>query len=156
MSKIAIIRIRGHIGMKGAIKDTLKMLRLYKANTCIIIDNTQPNVGMVEKVKEQVTWGEITPETFKLLLTKRGKTVGKKPLTEEYLKNSIKITTDDFIKEFFESKKALRDIPGFKPFFKLTPPKGGYERKGVKQPFSLGGAIGYRKDKINDLIRRML
>ena len=34
--------------------------------------------------------------------------------------------------------------------------KGGFERKGTKMPFHLGGALGNRKEKINDLIRRML
>ncbi|MBW3004725.1 uL30 family ribosomal protein [Candidatus Woesearchaeota archaeon] len=41
-------------------------------------------------------------------------------------------------------------------YFALHPPKGGFERKGTKMPFKLGGAYGYRKEKINDLIKRML
>jgi len=41
-------------------------------------------------------------------------------------------------------------------FFALHPPKGGFEKKGTKMPFKLGGAYGYRKEKINDLIKRML
>ena len=40
--------------------------------------------------------------------------------------------------------------------FRLNPPQKGYGRKGVKMPFSSGGALGYRGDKINDLIRRMV
>jgi len=40
--------------------------------------------------------------------------------------------------------------------FALNPPKGGFKRKGTKMPFRLGGAYGYRKEKINDLIKRML
>lgn len=40
--------------------------------------------------------------------------------------------------------------------FALHPPQGGFERKGIKMPFKLGGVYGYRKDKINDLIKRML
>lgn len=37
----------------------------------------------------------------------------------------------------------------------LCPPRGGYGRKGVKLPFSSSGAYGDRKEKINDLIKRM-
>lgn len=40
--------------------------------------------------------------------------------------------------------------------FRLHPPRGGYERKGIKVPFSLGGALGYRGAAINNLITRML
>ncbi|MEM2121572.1 MAG: uL30 family ribosomal protein [Candidatus Woesearchaeota archaeon] len=40
--------------------------------------------------------------------------------------------------------------------FRLNPPRKGFERKGIKKPFNLGGAYGYRAEKINDLIRRMI
>lgn len=40
--------------------------------------------------------------------------------------------------------------------FRLNPPRKGYGRKGVKMPFSLGGATGDRKEKINDLLSRMV
>jgi len=41
-------------------------------------------------------------------------------------------------------------------FFSLHPPRGGFERKGIKTPFSNGGALGNRGPKINDLIKKML
>ncbi|MBI4148381.1 uL30 family ribosomal protein [Candidatus Woesearchaeota archaeon] len=37
----------------------------------------------------------------------------------------------------------------------LHPPRKGYGRKGVKIPFAKSGAYGNRKEKINDLIKRM-
>ncbi len=41
-------------------------------------------------------------------------------------------------------------------FFALQPPRKGYGRKGVKMPFSKGGALGNRGEKINDLLLRMI
>ncbi|RLE46925.1 50S ribosomal protein L30 [Candidatus Woesearchaeota archaeon] len=40
--------------------------------------------------------------------------------------------------------------------FHLNPPRKGFGRKGTKMLFKLGGALGDRGDKINDLIKRML
>lgn len=40
--------------------------------------------------------------------------------------------------------------------YRLNPPRGGYERKGIKQPFTVGGVLGYRGDAINALIQKML
>jgi large subunit ribosomal protein L30 len=154
--RIAVVRIRGSIGVRRNVEDTMKMLRLYKKNNCVIISNTEVYVGMLIKVKDYVTWGEIDEETFKLLLEKRGRLAGKQPLTKEYVKEKTKLDFDHFVKEFFNSKKELNDVPGLKLFFKLHPPEGGFERKGIKAPFSLGGVLGYRKDKINALIRRMM
>ncbi|MDP4012779.1 MAG: 50S ribosomal protein L30 [Candidatus Nanoarchaeia archaeon] len=153
--KIAIIRIKGDSGLKKPLRDTFKLLRLYKKNNCVVVSNTKVFAGMITKVKDSITWGEIDEPTFKILLEKRGKLPQNQKLTEQYLKDKVKISFDEFVKEFFASQKQLKDIPGLKLFFKLNPPRGGFERQGVKIAYSLGGALGYRKDKINDLIKRM-
>jgi len=40
--------------------------------------------------------------------------------------------------------------------FTLQPPRGGFERKGIKTPYASKGALGYRGDKINELIKKMI
>lgn len=62
-----------------------------------------------------------------------------------------------------ETVKALEDARGktakkndFKSVYFLAPPKKGFERGGIKKPFTVGGALGPRAEKINDLIVRML
>jgi large subunit ribosomal protein L30 len=73
-------------------------------------------IGMLIKVKDYVTWGEINPETAEML------------------------------KKRDEGKK----------FYRLNSPKKGFGRKGIKIPFGIGGALGHRGEKINDLIQRMI
>lgn len=154
--KIAVIRIRGSIGVKREARDTFKLLRLYNKNYCVIIENNPYYVGMLNKIKDYATWGELDPATLKVLLEKRGRLAAKKPLTPDYLKQKTKLDFDSFTKNFFEFKISLKDIPGLKLFFRLSPPRKGFERKGIKVPFSLGGVLGYRKEKINDLLQRMI
>jgi|SRR3989344_2199148 len=153
MIKLAVIRIRGNIGLSQDKRDTLTLLKLYNKNYCTIVDNNSSYVGMLTKVKDYVTWGELNQETFCNLLKERGRFAANKKFTEDSLK---KQTIIDFGKEFFENKKSLKDIPGLKQFFRLKPPVHGFERGGVKKPFSLGGVLGYRKDKINNLLMRMI
>ena len=117
VQNVAVIRIRGIIGTKIAVEDTLTMLRLYRKNYCVVIPATKSNIGMVKKVKDYVTWGEISNDVYEEL-----------------------------------KKKRASD----KKFFRLHPPIGGFERKGIKKTFVVGGALGYRKDKINILIKKML
>ena len=154
--RIAVIRIRGVIGVNAKVADTLKKFRLFKKNGCVVVDNRKSYTGMLRKVKDYATWGEINDSTFKKLLLARGRLPGNKQLSEPYLKDKIKTDADTFVKEFFEFKRELKDIPGLKAFFRLGMPKKGFEIKGIKVPFSMGGALGYRKDKINDLIERMI
>lgn len=156
MNKIAIIRIRGDLNVRKDNKDTLNMLRLFNKNYCVVVDNNKNYIGMIKKVKDYITWGEIDKETFELLIKTRARLAGNKKLTEEYLKEKLKFSLTDFVNDFFSGKKLLRDVPGLKQFFRLRPPTRGFERGGIKKPFSLGGALGYRKESINDLIKRMI
>jgi large subunit ribosomal protein L30 len=156
LKRIAVIRIKGQPGLKHDIKATFNKLRLYKKNNCVIISNTPSQVGMLEKIKNVATWGEIDEKTCNDLFEKRGKLPGNKRLTNEYAKDKAKTDIQGFTKEFISFKKEIKDIPGMKPFFKLNPPKKGFERKGIKVPFAQGGVLGYRKDKINNLLMRMI
>ena len=124
--KLAAILIRSPNKSDSEKKATLQMLKLYRKNTCGIYDNTPSMKGMIKKIENHIAWGEIDDSTLKELQSKRGE----------------------------KQKKDGKEV--LKPFFRLSPPKGGFERKGTKTPFALGGALGYRGSKINDLIRRML
>ncbi|MBW2966127.1 uL30 family ribosomal protein [Candidatus Woesearchaeota archaeon] len=125
--KIAVIRIRGMIRIRKEVADTLNMLNLLRKNSCVIFNSSPSILGMLNKVKDYITWGEINDETLKLLREKR-----------------LEKTKD---KEGKEAEKR---------FFRLHPPRGGFERKGIKFSFKAGGVLGYRGDKINNLIQKMI
>ncbi len=64
---------------------------------------------------------------------------------------------DSETQKLLEEKRGLKDAEGkLKNHFHLHPPKGGFERKGVKHSFTQGGVVGNRGVKINDLIKKML
>nr|MBA4404927.1 50S ribosomal protein L30 [Nanoarchaeum sp.] len=153
---IAIIRIAGQQGLNHKLITTFKLLNLYKKNSCVVVPNTEVFIGMINTIKDKATWGEIDEKTLALLIQKRGRIAGNKPLTNEYIKEKTKLDFDKFVNEIYNNKLKIKDVPGMKPFFRLLPPVKGFERKGTKKPFSLGGALGYRKEKINALVQRML
>lgn len=156
MTKIAIVRISGEHGLTKEIKTTFKLLNLHKKYTCVIVPNSPEVIGMLKRIKDYTTWGELNKETISMILEKRGRIHGNQPLTKEYVKEKTKLEFDQLIEEINSDKKKIKDVPGLKSFFRLTPPRGGFERKGTKKPFSIGGVLGYRKEKINDLVKRML
>ena len=154
--RIVVIRIRGVIGRSKSIKQTVDLLRLNRTNHCVIIDNRPTYQGMLQKAKDVVTWGELTHDSTRNLLLKRGRLNGNKQITEEYIKNNTNFSSiDDFINKFLSFEANLSDIEELKPVFRLHPPLKGHRRKGVKYPHTLGGALGYRGGEINDLIKQM-
>ncbi len=114
-NKIAIIRIKGMMSVRRDFAETLDRLRLRRKYACVVVEPTPENLGMIQKVRDFVAYGEISKEMFEELKKKR--------------KTNIE------------------------NFFRLHPP-----RKGIKSKlsFNQGGVLGDHKEKINELIARML
>ena len=148
MKTIAIVRVRGRVNVTKKIEDTMKMLHLNSVNNFVIIPENKHYLGMLQKIKDYVTYGYITEDTFKEVLMKRGKIEGDKSVTEDYLKEK-KTSVNDL----FTGKVKAKDI-GIKQPFRLPPPKKGYE--GIKKPFTMKGALGNRKEEMDKLVQRMI
>jgi len=151
----AVIRVRGTVNIKPDIKKTMQLLRLTRANHCVLLEENEVYKGMLQIVKDYTTWGEINKETLTKMLSVRGKLIGDKPLTEEYLKKAAPYHSFEKLSEaILENKVQYKDIPEVKPLFRLNPPKKGHRT--VKRSFVNKGSLGYRKENINTLIERML
>jgi large subunit ribosomal protein L30 len=131
----------------------MKLMRLNRVNHCVIVPENETYDGMLKIIKDYVTWGEVDVETTELMLESSGKTSGNTIFTKKELKDSSFKTMKALAKNLSEGKVVMRDVPKLKPIFRLHPPRKGYE--GIKRSFKEGGALGYRGEKINKLIRRM-
>lgn len=157
----AIIRIRGRVDVPPDIDYTLKLLRLHKKFHMVLYPVDQPGLkGMLQKAKDWITWGEIDYDTLVELLRRRGRTMGNKPLTDEFVnkylsKYGIYGGIPGLAKALLDGKIKLHKLEIIKPVFRLHPPRGGFKRS-TKRPFNDGGELGYRGKSINELIKRML
>lgn len=149
MSKLAIVLVRGTVNMHPDVKKTLELFYLKKKFACVVVPDNKVNRGMIAKIKDYVTYGEIDENTYEAVLKSRGRTIDNKFLDEKKVK--------EVIEKFFNKDIKVREIRDLdvKPFFNLHPPIKGFERGGIKKPFVNGGALGYRADSINDLLSRM-
>lgn len=139
---ICAIRISGATGLEKRVKETLNRLRLRRKYSCIVIRETKGQLGMIKKMKDFVAFGEINKETFEKLIEIRGKPIDKKK----------KIDAKKIIEELYKGKRY--EELNLKPFFRLHPPRKGIDSK---KHFGVGkGVLGNNKDKINELIERML
>ncbi len=151
MKYYAIIRVRGRTGIKPDIKRTMHLLNLTRVNHCVVMGESAQLKGMLNKCKDYVTWGEVNKDVFAKVVQKRGRLAGNKRISKKFLKDKGFKNYNELAEAILSGKKA-KDI-GIKPVFRLHPPSGGY--KHIKYAYPRG-ALGYRREAINALLRRMI
>ena len=137
----AVIRLRGSVGLRKELRDTFEIMNITRKNHCVVLPDNKVVKGMLQKIKDYITWGEISEDVLKKLVEKRGRKIGDK-----------KLTSDEIDAVFMLIKAGKKT--GIKPMFRLTPPSGGF-KKSIKQHYPKG-ELGNRKEKINELIKRMI
>ncbi|MBU0957456.1 MAG: uL30 family ribosomal protein [Nanoarchaeota archaeon] len=137
---IVAIRIKGMLKLNTQFKETLHRLRLRRKYACVLINPTKESLGMINKVKQMIAFGNIDDKTLLELIEKRGQPIDK----------SVKIDPKAAA-EAIKKGENSQDY-NLKPFFRLHPPRKGIKSK---EPYPKG-VLGNHKEKINDLIKRML
>jgi large subunit ribosomal protein L30 len=69
---ICVIRISGQVGLRKEVTETLHRLRIRRKYACVVLKPTKVNMGMIERVRDFVAYGEIDDATHKELIEKRG------------------------------------------------------------------------------------
>ncbi|MCX8196184.1 MAG: 50S ribosomal protein L30 [Acidilobaceae archaeon] len=159
MSLYVIIRLRGTADVPPKVEDTLYMLRLRQKFAASLYWSGLPGLeGMLKVIVPWATWGEIGEEALVQLIARRGRLVGDKKITDEWVKNNLGL---DGIRGLAQKLLAGEvhyhklEEKGVKPFFRLRPPAGGFKGS-IKKMAGDGGELGYRGEKINELVLRMV
>src|SRR3989344_3606971 len=69
-TELVVVLVRGMVNTKPEVRETLKRLRLQRKNNCIIVPHKPERIGMVNAVKDFVTWGTVTPEVLEKIKKK--------------------------------------------------------------------------------------
>lgn len=138
---IAIIRISGMVNVPQKTEETLSRLRLRRKYCLVLINPTPENLKLLKKIRNYVSYGEVSNDLIVKLIKARGKPI----------KAGTKIEAEKIVLQL--DKKDLQEL-GLKPFFRLHPPRGGID---AKQHYGTtkNAVLGNNK-KISDLIGRML
>lgn len=148
-----VVRIKGTVNIPTWAKTTLDGLNLDRRFRATLVPETAESLGMLKKVKEVVAWTKADAGIVKELLEKRGRKDGYRPLTQADLPKDYK-SIDDLAAAIADNKVAMSKIEGIKPWFALSPPKGGFKRK-TKQQYSQAGVLGDDKELV-EIVKRML
>jgi large subunit ribosomal protein L30 len=155
MPAVAIVRVRGHAKIQHTAVNTMNMMKLTRPNHCVIVPQNATTKGMLQVVKDFVTWGEVGHELIARMLFQRGEVLGGGRLTDAYVKDNSKFPSIlSLAKAIDKGEARLTDVKGLKPVLRMPPPRQGYES--TKKSFVDRGALGYRGADIERLINKML
>jgi large subunit ribosomal protein L30 len=148
-----VVRIKGTVNIPTWAQTTLDGLNLDRRFRATIVPESDEYLGMLRKVKEVVAWTKADVSIVKELLEKRGRKTGYKPITKSDLPKEYK-SIDDLATAIAENKDAISKLEGIKPWFALSPPKGGFRRK-TKTQYAQNGVLG-EDGELVEIVKRML
>merc|ERR1712063_21505 len=161
-AKVAVvIRIRGINGVDPKTRKILQLFRLLQIHNASFVRLNAATIKMLRLVEPFVTYGFPNLKTVKELIYKRGfaKVNGQRiPITtndiiEQNLGRFGLICVEDIIHEIYTCGPHFKEANSFLWAFKLSSPKGGYNRK--RNHFIEGGDAGNREHLINSFVQKM-
>jgi large subunit ribosomal protein L30 len=148
-----VVRIKGTVNVRQQAKKTLNGLNLDKRFRATIVPESAEYLGMLRKIKDEIAWTKADASIVKELLEKRGRKSGYKPITEPDLPKEYN-SIDDLASAIADNKVTMSKLGGIKPWFALSPPKGGFKRK-TKTQYMQDGILG-EDGELAQLVKRML
>jgi large subunit ribosomal protein L30 len=139
----AVVRIRGSAKTRTNVNDAAEKLRLKYVNNCTVIPSDSSHVGMLKQAEDRLTWGEIKADVLAMLIKKRGVSEGGGKVDP---KKAAAAAEKIF-------KAGTMKGSGVSSLFKLSPPTAGFRTIKLHYP---KGDLGYRGEKINELLERMI
>ncbi len=152
---IVAVRIRGTVSAQREARATMRLLGLTRNNYAVLLDDRPSFIGMLEAIRNYVTWGEPTKDIIKRMIEGRGRLFGNRKLTSEFLKNINCESFEDLAQAIFAGKVEYWKLRGVQPIFRMPPPSKGYRGK-IKRSYTSGGELGNRGEAINELLNRMV
>lgn len=156
-SYLLAIRLKGSFGTPRPLQKALETLRLKAKFNAVLLENTPTSIGMLRKVKDYVTWGEVRTDDIANVLRERGEFSGGTEMTDETIQAKFgEPSIQELASALTQGKVTLRDLQqkGLNPVFRLRAPSGGFEKSG-KRPYGSGGELGRRQAALSTLISRM-
>lgn len=149
-----VVRIKGTVNIPAWAKTTLDNLNLGKKFRATIIAENSETLGMLRKVKDIVAWTSVDASFVKELLEKKGRKNGYKPINDSDLPKEYR-NIEELAVAIAENKvTTLSKLKTIKPWFALSPPRGGFRRK-TKTQYSQKGILGENQELVQ-LVKNML
>lgn len=150
-----VVNMRGLVNTRTPIRTTLEQLSIARRFNATIVPDTATYRGMLRLSKEHVAWCKLTADIAGKLLSMRSeKSTGVKFLEEDLKNTKIYASFDELARALESGNVNLSHLNLMRPYFRLSPPKGGF-RKSTRRQHSDNGILGHNQD-LTKYVEKML
>ncbi len=125
------------------------MAEATTAKKMIAVVRVRGKVNLTPEIAQTLRQLNLAAQNTCAVLPLTGSVLGMLRKANGYI--TFGFVSDAVLKEL-EAKRKSKD----ENIYYLAPPRKGYGRKGIKRAYTESGALGDRKDDINELLLRMI
>jgi large subunit ribosomal protein L30 len=154
---LVAIRLDGTPTVRHPEELTLHSLRMKSRYSTVLLRDDPSVRGMLQRIKDHITWAEAKKEDIELLLSNRARTPDGLGLTSKFVKEKSDLAgMSELVSGLHSGKVTLAKLRGMgiEPCFRLHPPRGGFPNSS-KRPFADSGELGFRKEGLHGLLKKM-
>ncbi|MDA4111133.1 MAG: hypothetical protein OK439_01235 [Thaumarchaeota archaeon] len=154
VGNLLVVNLRGLVNTRAPVRTTLEQMKIGRRFNATIVPDDKVHKGMLNVSKEHVAWCKLDAITAEKLLKARSeKSTGNRTPESEIITKDFSSVSE--IAVALESGSLrLNKIDAIRPFFRLSPPKGGFKRS-IRRQFSDGGILG-QNNELTSLVEKML
>jgi len=154
MANILAVNLHGLINTSAPVRTTLIELGIGRRFAATVLRGDATTMGALRLCKDYLAWCTVDEALLTSLLEQRGRVSSTKKLDAPTLKKLGYKDHADLASKILKQEMTLSSVQGVKPFFGLSPPKGGMKRSSRRQ-FGEGGILG-SNPKLPDMVKRMI
>ena len=154
MGLLVVLNLRGKIDSTDAVRKALGELKVERRFSATVVTDDGPTIGILRACKDFVAWAPVDAKLLTSLLKSRGMVSESKRLDEAALKSMGFKKYEEFAEKIIKDGQRLSAQKGIRPFFRLSPPKGGYKLSSRRQATEKG--ILGNNPKLPEMIGRMV
>jgi large subunit ribosomal protein L30 len=154
MGLLLVVNLHGQINVRREVRSALRELRVDRRFSATVVRDDPSTLGQLNLSRDFVAWAPLEKELLASLLQSRGKVSERRKLDDESIRKLGFTGTEELASKMMEGEMRLSSVKGLRPFFNLSPPKGGF-RVSTRRKFGEGGVLGMNP-KLSQLVRRMI
>jgi large subunit ribosomal protein L30 len=154
MGMMLVVNLHGKINSSDAVRRALGELKVERKFTATLVPDDVDTMGMLKLCKDYIAWCPAEKGLLSELLEKRGMATESRRLDADALKGMGFKTHAELAERVLSGGARLTTMPGIRPFFRLSPPKKGFNAS-LRRQASEKGMLG-SNSKLAETIRRMI